>query len=690
MSNPKTESISLMDVIKYIGDGEYRIPRFQRNYVWKIDKVVDLIDSLLRGFPIGSVVLWQTKNELSEVKSFAGIQIPTRESGKYTSYIIDGQQRLTSLYFALKGLRTEQTPMVDCSNICISLTASDKEQLVYQELPSHANPNDFVYLKHLWDSTGLCGTHHEKRIFYYQLLVGYNIAAIKLDDERLGLEEVVDIFERINLKGKALNLFSIIAASSYIPDVFDLTSAYELLSKRISQYGSVKDTTLLQVIAACTIRKCNKSSILKELMDVNISLYYPKIEKALLIAIDHLKGSAYGVCVKAFLPYEAFLVPFTYFFYHQGNRQLTLNQQKYLLDYFWRSNVTNRYGSSTDTTINADLLKMDAILKDEIPVQEPVSLSPCDIIQKGNTSLKSAFSKSMLCLMYTNSPRSFAPGRDIFVDNNPQSNSAENQLHHFFPQRSKVILGSQEYKNMVNCVVNVIFMDALTNQQIGNKNPSDYIGEYVSNNEKFDDLLRSHYINLVGFGIENNDFDTFLKARSEALYAALVARLVRRSGDNLKEISSITDASILSNGYSNSDIENIDNESAIFKVFAKGKGVKNDVVKYLRDKGVYLSNAITYATFQSEKNAYWANPHPNMLSKEWTIVLNNHHARRITILVVPANTFAIHSIEGQGLFIRADDPKRIDLNLRVSTLCDRKSNLDFAPYVEYILDYGQE
>ena len=230
MSNPKTDSISLMDVVKCIAEGDYRIPRFQRNYVWKIDKVVDLIDSLLKGFPIGSIVLWQTKNELSEVKSFAGVQIPKRDASKYTSYIIDGQQRLTSLYFALKGLKTINQPAVDCSSICISLTANTNEQIVYKEIPANGDPEDFVYLKALWDASGLAGSHPEKRILYYQLLMAYNVTAIKLDDEKLGLSEVVEIFERINLGGKTLNLFSIIAASSYIQNTdeqkgFDLASS---------------------------------------------------------------------------------------------------------------------------------------------------------------------------------------------------------------------------------------------------------------------------------------------------------------------------------------------------------------------------------------------------------------------------------------------------------------------------------
>ena len=694
MSNPKTEGISLTEVVKYMSDGDYRIPRFQRNYVWKIDKVVDLIDSLLKGFPIGSIVLWQTKNELSEVKGIGGIQIPKRDPVKYTSYIIDGQQRLTSLYFALKGLATTTVPVVDCSHICISLTASGNEQIVYPDIPSNGNPDDFVYLKHLWDTTGLTGTYLDKRIQYYQLLIGYSIPSIKIADDNLGLGEVVEIFERINLGGKTLNLFSIIAASSYIPNTdtqkgFDLTASYELLSKKIKSYGTVKDTTLLQVIAACTINKCNKSSILKELVDIDISKSYSKIEKALLRAIDHLKGSVYGVCVKPFLPYEAFLVPFTYFFYYQGNKQLTTNQHKYLADYFWRSNISNRFGSSTDTTINADLSKMDMILADKLPAQEPISLTPHDIIVRGNTSLKSAFSKSMLCLMYANSPKSFAPGRDIFVDNNPQSDSAENQLHHFFPQRSKVILNSQAYRDKVNCVVNIVFMDALTNQQIGNRTPSDYIAEYTSTNESFSDLLGTHFIEMTEFGIESDDFDQFLKARSEKMYAALMSRIIKNGEDNVTHIFPDGVHSSISDGHGNEVEATNSSDNDIFDIFALGKNVKNHVVKYLKAQGVYLSKAITYSAFHEDKNAFWANPKPSLVQEEWTIILNNHIARSIIVLVVPANTFSIRTETEPGLYLRADDPDRVDLNIRYNTLCDRKTNLDFKPYVQYVLDYSQ-
>lgn len=70
-----------------VDNGKFRIPLFQRNYVWQISKVVDLIDSLLKGFPIGSLILWETKTELSDIKNLGGVVIPTKNTEKYTSYI---------------------------------------------------------------------------------------------------------------------------------------------------------------------------------------------------------------------------------------------------------------------------------------------------------------------------------------------------------------------------------------------------------------------------------------------------------------------------------------------------------------------------------------------------------------------------------------------------------------------------
>ena len=213
MATPTGANPTINEIVKCITDGEYRIPRFQRDFVWDIKKSASLLDSIFKGFPISSVILWKTKNELTEIRNLGGIKIPGRDTGRYTSYIIDGQQRLTSLYFALLGLKTGSGS--DFSEMCLSLVAEKGEQIVFEALPKDADPDDYVNLKSLFNATALAGSHPEKRLQYYQILLQYKISVIEIDDDSLALEDVIEIFERLNLGGKKLNLFSIIAARSY-------------------------------------------------------------------------------------------------------------------------------------------------------------------------------------------------------------------------------------------------------------------------------------------------------------------------------------------------------------------------------------------------------------------------------------------------------------------------------------------
>lgn len=544
MKVPKTEGVLLSDLLKGIESGEYRIPRFQRNYVWNINKVVNLIDSLLKGFPIGSLILWETKTELSDIRNLGGIVIPSKNTGKYTSYVIDGQQRLTSLYCALNGLKTETSPTVDCSKIVISLVANNDEQIVFKELPKNANPDDFVLLKNLYDATALNGLHNNVRIAYYQKLISYMVSSIKIDDEILGLQQVIDIFERINLGGKKLNLFSIISAGSYIPSTtenegFDLTTKYDNLIKgKLKAYGEIKDTTLLQIIAACLIRKCNKTSILKELQndEIDISKNYNKIEKAFLKAVDHLRGSNYGVKIKAILPYEALLVPFSYFYYKLGNNKTTEIQSSYLRDYFWRAVLTNSYVTATDSVLNSDLDKMDLILDNKKPNYPAFSFSPNDVLKHDSSYTTSAFSKGMLCLMASNNPKSFVPDREIVIGSDVVSESYEKQLHHFFPKKSPAVLSNKDYGKKINHVLNIVFMDALTNVQIQDENPSKYVNEFNNLYSNFNQILQSHFIEIDGFGINADDFDLFLLSRSKTIYKALMKKIIVNDGDKIELI----------------------------------------------------------------------------------------------------------------------------------------------------------
>ena len=73
--------MAISDLVQAAKNGEYDIPEFQREFIWRPIQVADLADSLSRGYPIGCLVVWK----------------PVKEGEKVPFYVVDGQQRMTAL-----------------------------------------------------------------------------------------------------------------------------------------------------------------------------------------------------------------------------------------------------------------------------------------------------------------------------------------------------------------------------------------------------------------------------------------------------------------------------------------------------------------------------------------------------------------------------------------------------------------
>lgn len=99
-----SDLLSMGELLERIGNGQYQIPRFQRDFIWKREKVALLFDSILKGYPVGTMTLWETTYRLESVKEFGGKEIVQPEEGeRRVYYVLDGQQRLTSLLLACEG-----------------------------------------------------------------------------------------------------------------------------------------------------------------------------------------------------------------------------------------------------------------------------------------------------------------------------------------------------------------------------------------------------------------------------------------------------------------------------------------------------------------------------------------------------------------------------------------------------------
>jgi hypothetical protein len=93
--------IDLPKLLSDVRSGHIQVPRFQRPFVWEDERRVELLRSLRAGIPIGSLLVWRTSlNRLPSFESIAGLRIPKPTKGQTISYLLDGHQRLTTLFAA--------------------------------------------------------------------------------------------------------------------------------------------------------------------------------------------------------------------------------------------------------------------------------------------------------------------------------------------------------------------------------------------------------------------------------------------------------------------------------------------------------------------------------------------------------------------------------------------------------------
>ncbi|MDZ4121935.1 MAG: DUF262 domain-containing protein, partial [Candidatus Cloacimonadaceae bacterium] len=97
-----TNTKRLNDIFHELENGNLKIPRFQRGYVWEKSKIVKLLNSIHQEFPIGSFFIWEAGANFEHFcREIAELNLPSPQYGNY-QFILDGQQRITSLYIALK------------------------------------------------------------------------------------------------------------------------------------------------------------------------------------------------------------------------------------------------------------------------------------------------------------------------------------------------------------------------------------------------------------------------------------------------------------------------------------------------------------------------------------------------------------------------------------------------------------
>lgn len=526
-ANKKYEALFLE-----IDSGQIKLPMFQREFVWDKEQSAKLIDSILKGYPIGTFILWKTRDALRSVKDIGNHTLPETPKGDYAQYILDGQQRITSLYAIRKGIRiSKDGKEINYRDIYVNLDYDpiNDEQIVTSQRDEgkvYVSVHDLLTSDAL-DFIDEIGKDKAKQFQEYKTnLTTYDFATITIKD--YPIEIACDVFSRINTGGKPLTLFEIMVAMTYDEAKgFDLALKYDELlngsdeadkSLTKAKFDTVPAATVLQAVAAITTDSIRAKDILKIRRDKFISNWEPMVS-SMFAAVDFIRTKLH-VPVSQLLPYASLLVPFAYFFHKNGNTRPTEVQAKLLKQFFYWVGLNWRYSGSTETKIAEDLKKMGLILKERQPKysSDELTVSAEDIentwFSAGNANIK-----AILCLFASQKPRNLDDDSDVILDNSNLKIASSRNYHHFFP---KAYVNKRLKDSEPNLIANIILIDAASNNKIRAKAPSFYVGEFKKSNSKLTASLKSHFIGAQSdFGIVDDDYDKFIGKRSAAIADAL-------------------------------------------------------------------------------------------------------------------------------------------------------------------------
>ena len=192
MKLPEPQSSSFSTLISDIQKGLIKIPQFQRDFVWDLTKSANLMDSIIKGYPIGTFIFWKTKERLRSIRNIGGIELPEPTPGDFVYFVLDGQQRLTSLFASLKGITVKRENGIgdDYSKMYVDLEADEDSQLVVLDIENRKDKS-YIKLKDLlYGGLSLLASfpveYHSRIDEYRKRIESYLFSIISLNEATFG------------------------------------------------------------------------------------------------------------------------------------------------------------------------------------------------------------------------------------------------------------------------------------------------------------------------------------------------------------------------------------------------------------------------------------------------------------------------------------------------------------------------
>lgn len=502
--------------------GDILLPKFQRDFVWDKVQILNLLDSVYRNYPIGSVLLWQSRQELKSANNIADLAIELPKPDYPVNYLLDGQQRLSTICGAMNWDGTDPDSNW---NIAFDLKSQEFSHLnTLEDPPLHIvrmnklkNPSQFFQHVSSLDtlSTPDKATLKETANELFNRFKDYKIAVVTLGD--MQIEDVAPIFERINSTGTRLTIVDLMRAATWSSD-FDLIDTIDGMLETLDDknFGGIHRKAVLRNLSAAagggfTVDSIDNlrnhdSKALKEASESTLESYKK--------SVDFL-NSEIGVPSDAVVPYQNQIVVLTEIF--RLIPRPNARQFEEIKKWFWRTTLSGYFAGWNSGNMSSDLRAVKSFSQNESEILEFSALKPRnDLWEKKTFRINNAHAKALAIVMAYSQPVDLLTGQKIDVSKAlAWTNSKE--YHHFFPKAYLKSEGVSPTK--INCLANIVYLTSSSNKIITDRKPSEYLADVeAAAGRNLEDWLKSNLITKEAFeAAKADDFSRFIKLRSETI-----------------------------------------------------------------------------------------------------------------------------------------------------------------------------
>jgi hypothetical protein len=537
-TNPR----ALKDLLAEIHNRSAVLPDFQRDFVWDPSATQDLIVSIANNYPAGSILRVRDRQRAFAAREFEGA--PVLDGATHTFLVLDGQQRLTSLYQAFYGVGDFRY-YLDIGKLmegadfeeamrnarATSSWAKAREDFALQArellLPlSVLKGGSGGYLQWILRVTNPMPAEERSskldaltRISetWIKTLDDYHFPVVTLSD-KTAPDALCTIFETLNRTGVKLSVFELLTARFW-PQNIKLRALWE---EALDQYPVIADFevdpySLLQVISlACRKSPSCKRSDVLNLAGTDITAWWDKAVRGMAMGLQILQEDC-GVIRPKWLPYQSMLPALAAILARAGTPKTAEagSQREKLKRWFWCAVFGQVYEAAANSKAAKDVAEVCEWLAGGAPPDSVVSFKFEPSVLRDVTPKQRAIYRGVVCLVLSSGARDFHT--QAVITGKLMADEGIDD-HHVFPAAYLERNGVTQSR-VRDCVLNRTLIDRTTNQMISDRAPSDYLFEIrKTDGFPFVAVLTSHILPPEQQSpLMVDQFEEFLAWRQEQL-----------------------------------------------------------------------------------------------------------------------------------------------------------------------------